>query len=387
MDKKRQFFFRKNRRGLSEVVTTLIIILLSLVAIGTVWYVVSTLLSSGSQQIGLEQFSIDVNFVKVAVNGNDVTLTVKRATGPGNITGIKFILSDGSNSEDFTEEISLSELQQKTFTETLASLTPANLKTASVAPIFLRNGENVQGDITDTYTFGAGSINPEGGGENPPGAECSPPCLPDQTCNNGVCISSEGCTETRTDAQVCTAEGAVCGIVQDICGDYVDCNAAMGGCGTGEICNNGVCAPESCTETRTDEQICNDEGATCGQVLNICGEFVDCDAALGGCGADEQCISNICQPLTAISGTVNSVWPEGIAIYFDSSDLPTDNIYSGYYAKFLPPSLEVNCILVDDYEIPQPPQTKVRVKLGALQTSVDAGDHVELWPTYASCSA
>ena len=156
----------RGKRGLSEVVTTLIIILLVLVAVGVVWAVVSNLLSEGSSQIDTTQFSIDVNFLRASVNGNNVNMTVERASGQGNITGLKFILSDGFNSETFDEIGSLTELQQKTFTVTV-SLDPATIKTASVAPIYVRNNEEVVGGITDTYNFGGSSgTGNEGNGEN-----------------------------------------------------------------------------------------------------------------------------------------------------------------------------------------------------------------------------
>ncbi len=332
--------FSKNSKGLSEVVTTLIIILLVLVAIGVVWFVVNNILSSGSEQAGIEQFSIDINFIRASVNGDDVTLMVKRAAGKGNLSGMKFILSDGLNSEEFSETVVLSELQEKTFVVTLISLNPANLRTAAVAPVFIRNGEETLGDITDTYNFGGSSGGIGNGG------------------NGGD--EGDGGNET------------------------LNCVPA---CDVGEVCNNGICVPIGCTEPRTDLQVCNDAGAICGTVQDICGDFVDCDIVTGGCGALEQCTSNTCQALTSISGTVDSVWPAGVAIYFDSSNLPTDDVYSGYYAKFLPPSQESECLLVENYDIPQPPQTRVMIKLQAVQTSIANGESVELWPTYASCIA
>ena len=319
-----------DKKGLSEVVTTLIIILLVLVAIGIVWAVVNNILSSGSEQVGLEQFSIDVNFLRASINGNAVTLTVKRAAGNGNMSGLKFILSDGSNSEEFSETSSLTELQEKTFVVTLISLNPVNLRTAAVAPVFIRNGKETIGDITDTYTFGSNSF--VGGGGNDGGdGSCVPACTGDDTCVNGVCV------------------------------------------------------PPGCTEPRTDVQVCSDAGAVCGTALNICGNFVDCDIAIGGCSPLNECILNACYPLTFVSGTVDTVWPTGVAIYFDSSDLPSDEVYSGYYAKFLAPSQESECLLVENYDLPQLPQTKVMIRLQAVQTSVDNGDSVQLWPTFESC--
>ena len=103
-----------NKKGLSDVVTTLIIILLSLVAVGIVWVVVNNLISGGTEDINLGQFTIDVDFVSASVNGNNITMTVKRTSGQGNMSSLKFIISDGSNSEEFTEEQSLIALQTKT---------------------------------------------------------------------------------------------------------------------------------------------------------------------------------------------------------------------------------------------------------------------------------
>ena len=45
-NKKREF----NKRGLSTIVVTLILVVLSLVAVGVVWAVISNLLKTGEQQ-------------------------------------------------------------------------------------------------------------------------------------------------------------------------------------------------------------------------------------------------------------------------------------------------------------------------------------------------
>lgn len=338
---------RGDKKGLSSVVTTLIIILISLVAIGIVWVVVSNIISEGSEEVGIEKFSIDVNFLSASINGDNVTMTVKRASGAGNLSGLKFIITDGLNSEDFTVIQSLVELQEKTFTVTLESLDSAEIESATVAPVYISSsGKETIGLPTDTYSFGSGSSggtggtggtggDDGGGGGDDGGGEilCVPECIGDDTCINGICV------------------------------------------------------PPGCAEPRGDAQICTDEGAECGEVLDICGEFINCDIAVGGCNAIEQCVDNLCVPLISISGTVDSVWPSGVAIYFDSADLPLDTVYSGYYAKFLPPSEESECLLIEDYQLPQAPQTKVMIKLQATQTSIGAGDSTELWPSFDSCMA
>jgi hypothetical protein len=215
---------------------------------------------------------------------------------------------------------------------TLISLDSNSVKTVSVAPIYSRNNEDVLGDITDTYDFESGSSGGNGdngngngnGGENP--LECVPDCTGDESCINGVCVPPGCVPETKAE----TCGSFVCSTQVNNCGEIISC----GECGTREICNDGT-----------------------GQ----------------------------CQQMTPIPGVVDSVWPAGIAVYFDSSNLPQDNTYSGYYARFLPPSQESECLLISDYLIPQPPQTKVMVRLDATQTSISAGDTLELWQTYKAC--
>ena len=48
------------KRGLSTVVTTLILILLVLVAIGIVWVVIKNVLSEGAEEVSLDKFTVDL---------------------------------------------------------------------------------------------------------------------------------------------------------------------------------------------------------------------------------------------------------------------------------------------------------------------------------------
>ena len=90
-----------NKKGLSEVVTTVIIILLVLVAIGIVWAVVNPTLKSGAQQVSADCLSLSLEPVTC-----DVTLTgaaftsaavqVKRNAGSGTLTGLKILLMNGA---------------------------------------------------------------------------------------------------------------------------------------------------------------------------------------------------------------------------------------------------------------------------------------------------
>ena len=141
------------KRGLSGVVTTIIIILLALVAIGIIWGVVKNLAQKGSEQIELGQFSLDLQIKKVQVENENVTvIVVKRNAGEGNFVGMNFVFSDGQNSEIIRQNTSLQELEEKTFTFTLTKISTSNLKIVSVAPIYeLSSGKEKQGNTVATF--------------------------------------------------------------------------------------------------------------------------------------------------------------------------------------------------------------------------------------------
>jgi len=91
---------KKNNRGLSTVVTTLIIILLVLVAVGIIWGVVSNLIdkSSGTIEASAECFDLDLKATSVLNNTSPANIsydvTLKRsAAGTANDVYAKVVLS------------------------------------------------------------------------------------------------------------------------------------------------------------------------------------------------------------------------------------------------------------------------------------------------------
>ena len=86
------------KRGMSEVVTTLLIILISIVAIGVVWVVVKNILDKGKEDISLDAFGLDLEIVKASYLDDTLSVTVKRNPGGGEIVGINFVIGDGENS-------------------------------------------------------------------------------------------------------------------------------------------------------------------------------------------------------------------------------------------------------------------------------------------------
>ncbi len=151
---------------------------------------------------------------------------------------------------------------------------------------------------------------------------CGNACGSNELCEGGACV----CNESRTDADVCAAQGAECGTVDDVCGDPVNCptcgtdqvcdesdNTCVecvsdsdcssdkvcgdGTCvqcvsdyhcgGTGQVCDGNTCV---CNESRTDAEVCSDQGAECGTVDDVCGDPITCPS----CSAGESCNGNTC---------------------------------------------------------------------------------------------
>ena len=105
-----------NKRGLSAVITSLMMILLVLVAVGIVWVVVKNVISEGTEGVSIEQFSVDLEIKNVKVSNGNLSVTVKRNPGRGEVNSLKFVLSDGTNSEVVElKNIDLDELEENTY--------------------------------------------------------------------------------------------------------------------------------------------------------------------------------------------------------------------------------------------------------------------------------
>ena len=71
-----------NKRGLSTIIVTLILIVVSLVAVAIFWVVVRNLISQQSEGISFEKFALSMYIKKVYSPGaNDVAVEVERNLG------------------------------------------------------------------------------------------------------------------------------------------------------------------------------------------------------------------------------------------------------------------------------------------------------------------
>jgi hypothetical protein len=86
------------KRGLSQVVTTVLIILIVLAAIVLIWAAVRPTIQSASEQISADCITVELE----AVSCSGDVLDVKRSSGAGDLTGVIFVFSDGSTDTNNT---------------------------------------------------------------------------------------------------------------------------------------------------------------------------------------------------------------------------------------------------------------------------------------------
>jgi len=106
---------KRKKKGLSAVISTLLLILLALVAVGIIWVVINNIISKGSEEVGFSQFTLDLKIKQVKVEQDGIHITVKRNAGKGDLQGLKFFLSDGQTQKSFEVESNIKELEEKTF--------------------------------------------------------------------------------------------------------------------------------------------------------------------------------------------------------------------------------------------------------------------------------
>ena len=136
-----------NKRGLSAIIITLIIVGLSLVAVGIVWGVVSNLLKSSEEQSTSQYDTLFLNMKveKVVSEQDGISVQISRGSGGGTISGVAITISDGENTKVIKREVAGFEpLEHKTFSITSSEM--ENLvfvKSVSVSPLIQKNVGNV----------------------------------------------------------------------------------------------------------------------------------------------------------------------------------------------------------------------------------------------------
>jgi hypothetical protein len=156
---------RQNKKGLSTIVVTLIIILLSLVAVGIVWLVVNTFIKGGSQGVDINAkcLSVDVEATRVVCSNVtatlicDVTFT-RTGTLQDALGGVKLLFKN-KTSEITSELITVSGNIQALVDKKEAGIDTGvaiadGLDQIQVTPFFVDSSGNEQlCSQTDTFNF------------------------------------------------------------------------------------------------------------------------------------------------------------------------------------------------------------------------------------------
>jgi len=136
----------KNRKGMSAVITNLIIILLVIVAVGIIWTVVQGLIKESTSQISTKELTgIDATIEDVTVRGNTVDVSV-RNSGTDTMTGVELIISNGRESTSFTRDQSIGSKATKVFTVENYENEVGIVKKVEIAPRY----ENEEGEVQST---------------------------------------------------------------------------------------------------------------------------------------------------------------------------------------------------------------------------------------------
>ena len=80
-----------DKRGLSAIIVTLILILLAIVAVGVVWVVVNNVLESGEGRVNLGSACLEVDVEPTAATSSDgitYSVTMTRSAGGDEIGGV-----------------------------------------------------------------------------------------------------------------------------------------------------------------------------------------------------------------------------------------------------------------------------------------------------------
>lgn len=122
-----------SKRGLSDVITTVLIILLALAAVAIVWSFVMPLIQRAGEEVNSDCFTISLTPESCTYNSatGDATIRVSRGAGEGVLTDMKFIFNDGERVTDAGD--SLEVLEQRSYDVPMNGVTPTTFNVAAVS--------------------------------------------------------------------------------------------------------------------------------------------------------------------------------------------------------------------------------------------------------------
>ena len=145
----------KNTKGLSGVITTLIIILLVIAAIGIIWAVVNPFIKGSGDDIASQTdcMALDIRIDRAVCNatGDACSITLKRGSGGKEITGVKLLFYNELGTESYAYDFVTTDFSENSLaTTTATTINPntgengmlENATTLSIVPYFTDGSGN-----------------------------------------------------------------------------------------------------------------------------------------------------------------------------------------------------------------------------------------------------
>jgi hypothetical protein len=140
---------KNNKKGLSTIVATLLIILLTLVAVGIIWVVVKNVITGGAGQVTIDAKCLAANVVATkVVNATPeiFSVTLNRAGGDDQIGGVKLAFTNADESTSYVYDVpgNMVALSTITVPVNITTVTLPNPSKVSVVVYFLDDSGNAQ---------------------------------------------------------------------------------------------------------------------------------------------------------------------------------------------------------------------------------------------------
>ena len=145
------------KKGVATIVVTVILVALVLIALGLMWGVISKLILKSSKEITIEKLTVDVDIKGAKINevANNISVTLRRNPGVGNLVGFKFVFKNESYGEVKTINSTLTELEEKTFIFNLG-MNVSDVKIISLVLLIRPDTKEISGSVIEKYDVETG---------------------------------------------------------------------------------------------------------------------------------------------------------------------------------------------------------------------------------------
>ncbi len=207
-----------NKRGLSDVVTTVLIILIAIAAVIIIWNFVSPAIRNAGEGISPELITTSFSVKSVVTDGALEAVIVERKAGAGDVTSLKVVLEDESKRTCVIESPgAISELSSRRIAISLGVCEDGFIPVkVSVVPVLNKDGKEFTGvSFESTKITGVSSVGvADCGNSICEVGEDSSSCLVDcpvlVTCGDGVINGNEFCEvgpPLNVNGQTCQTQG------------------------------------------------------------------------------------------------------------------------------------------------------------------------------------